>query len=139
MWSNLSGYTVQWAAVITNLVATREAPHMPIFLLPWSCSVLSYILESQGYFFVWKGRKTIRKCAKKFKIKQSIFYVLVSVDCWRICTQLIGYNSVDANAQWSNFGVHKDITSTVFELQIWFLHQNEVEFCKKCNATDKSD
>ena len=42
------------------------------------------------------------------------------------------------NAQWSNLGVHKNITSTVFELQIWFLHQNGVKFCKKCNANDKS-
>ena len=45
----------------------------------------------------------------------------------------------DDTAQWSNLGVHKDITSTVFELQKWFLHQNGVEFCKKCNANDKSD
>ena len=42
-------------------------------------------------------------------------------------------------AQLSNLGVHKDITSTVFELQKWFLHQNRVEFYKKCNANDRSD
>ena len=43
-------------------------------------------------------------------------------------------------AQWTNLGVHKDIiTSTVFQLQKWFLHQNGVEFCKKYNANDKSD
>ena len=30
-------------------------------------------------------------------------------------------------AQWSNLGVQKDITSTGFELQKWFLHQNGVE------------
>ena len=30
-------------------------------------------------------------------------------------------------AQWSNLGVHKDITSIVFELQKWFLHQNGVK------------
>ena len=41
-------------------------------------------------------------------------------------------------AQWSNLGVYKDITSTVFELQKWFLHKNGVELCKKCNASDKS-
>ena len=41
------------------------------------------------------------------------------------------------SAQWSNLGFHKDITSTVFELQKWFLHQNGVEFCKKYNANVK--
>ena len=39
-----------------------------------------------------------------------------------------------ANAQWSNLGFHKDITSTVFELQKWFLHQNGIEFNLKSKS-----
>ena len=33
----------------------------------------------------------------------------------------------------------KDVTFTIFELQKRFLNQKWVEFCKKCNANDKSD
>ena len=41
-------------------------------------------------------------------------------------------SAVHCEAIWGSIKTY--LTSTVFELQKWFLHQNGVEFCNKCNA-----